>query len=776
MFHSFKQGAANNPMSHTITATPGDFAAFAPTTAAEKRATRKPDALARVFLLVGVAIAVFLAFTAYTVTKEIQGRAQLAAIKDIYFPVLQRIDADIVRIDKMEELYIQVVVAGDRDLIEKAAGLAAQADQALAQIDQVYRGRSQDVARLRAGLNRYQVAAAKASNAFLSQTDADMAAAAADMNQALEALRADLAGFRQSAYDEFVDTLAGSQRDAEIRLLMGLALGIMNLGFMAVLVHFIRKNVSMMAVIAEQNTTLELRVAERTAQLSQKTSDINAMLQNMKLGVSTVIPGNRIHPEYSNYLRTIFCIDDLSNKDLVESFFSKSDVGVDARDQVTAALAAILGEDPMMFDFNSHLLVREMRLDSGDGTHKILQMDWSPILNEAGMVDKVLLITQDVTQLRALEQASAQQKEELEIIGKIIRVPVGKFNELIESAAGFITTSRRLINDTAARDSEVIAALFRNMHTIKGNARTFELTQITDAAHRAEHSYDQLRKDPSSAWDPQVLLAELAAVEAAVGRYVSLNEDKLGRKGRASDLLTTRGSFVANEQLSQLRSMLASVSAARPGSDLEPLRQAIDSLGLIPLKRLVSGAVDSLSSLAAELAKPTPVLDMSNDDLAVNARFAEALKSSLVHLLRNSLDHGIETPQERRVANKPERGAVRLNCVKRGDQLELHISDDGRGLALHKLYESGVTHGLFKTGERPSPREIAEIVFRSGLSTASSVTQVSGRGVGMEAVRTFLGEQGAKIRIDLQESGQELGFAPFEFVIEVPPTALTHAA
>ena len=199
------------------------------------------------------------------------------------------------------------------------------------------------------------------------------------------------------------------------------------------------------------------------------------MLQNMKLGVSTVIPGNRIHPEYSNYLRTIFCIDDLSNKDLVESFFSKSDVGVDARDQVTAALAAILGEDPMMFDFNSHLLVREMRLDQADGTHKILQMDWSPILNEAGMVDKVLLITQDVTQLRALEQASAQQKEELEIIGKIIRVPVGKFNELIESAAGFITTSRRLINDTTARDSEVIAALFRNMHTIKGNARTLRV-------------------------------------------------------------------------------------------------------------------------------------------------------------------------------------------------------------------------------------------------------------------------------------------------------------
>jgi len=111
--------------------------------------------------------------------------------------------------------------------------------------------------------------------------------------------------------------LAGSEDDARVRMFMGLALGIMNLGFMAVLVYFIRNNMRMMAVIAVQNATLEQRVAERTAQLSQKTSDINAMLQNMKLGVSTVIPGNRIHPEYSNYLTTIFCIDDLADKDIV---------------------------------------------------------------------------------------------------------------------------------------------------------------------------------------------------------------------------------------------------------------------------------------------------------------------------------------------------------------------------------------------------------------------------------------------------------------------------
>ena len=761
-------------MSQTLTAAQGDFAAFEPAAAGKVSIPKKANAMGRVFMLVGIAIAVFLAFTAYTVTKEVQGRAQLAAIKDLYFPVLQRLDADIVRVDKMEETYIQVVVAGDRDLIAKAGDLGTQADAAFAEIDTLYPGRSADIARLRLGLKQYQALAAKTSAAFLDQSQGDAAAGLSDeMNKALADLRTHLTAFRKSAYDEFVATLAGSQHDAQVRLLMGLALGIMNLAFMAVLVHFIRKNMSMMEVIAEQNASLERRVAERTAQLSQKTSDINAMLQNMKLGVSTVIPGNRIHPEYSNYLRTIFCIDDFGNKDLIESFFAKSDVGVDAKDQVTAALAAILGEDSMMFDFNSHLLVREMRFDSGDGAKKILQMDWSPILNDKGTVDKVLLITQDVTELRALEQASAQQKEELEIIGKIIRISVGKFNEFVESAAGFIDTNRRLLGEGKAGDQEVITALFRNMHTIKGNARTFEFTQITNAAHSAEQTYDQLRKDPGAVWDAKVMLAELAAVDAAVSQYVKVNEDKLGRKGRASDLLTSRGSFVANEQLAQLRSLVAT---AQSGSDLAQLRQAIDTLGLIPLQRLVSGSVDSLSSLAAELQKPAPALDIAAADLAVNSQFGEALKSSLMHVFRNSLDHGIEAPADRERLKKPARGTVRLACIRRDQKVELHVSDDGRGLALHKLYEKGLAAGIFNTGARPSAVEVAEIIFRSGLSTSSQVTQVSGRGVGMEAARTFLEQQGAKIHIELDAAGEEFTFTPFKFVIEVPPTAWSHAA
>ncbi len=729
----------------------------------------KVSSMGKVALLIGVAIAVFAVSTIYSVHKEIRGSEQLAAIKDSYFPVLLRLDANIVRVDKLRDLYMEAAATGDGNIIIKADELDLQTSGVFGEINPLYPGRESEVQTLRSELQRYRDVAGKVAHAYVNQDLTNVPSMTQEMNRAFSDLSGRLKGFRQTSYTGFVQTLAETQHDAAVNLYMGLALGIMNLGFMAVLVHFIRTNMKMMTVIADQNATLERRVSERTAQLSRKTADINAMLQNMKLGVSTVIPGNTIHPEYSNYLRVIFSIDDLSGTNLVDSLLAKSNLGVDVKDQIAATLAAILGEDACAFDFNQHLLVREMRLEQDDGTHKIVQMDWSPIVNERGEVEKVLLISQDVTHLRELEMSSAKQKDELDIISKIIRISIGKFNDFIQSTLKLIVDNRRLIDDAQVLDPQVIAALFRNMHTIKGNARTFEFTHITDAAHHAEHTYDVLRKNDNAKWDITTLVTELDAVEAAVRRYVGVNEDTLGRKGRASDLLTTRGSFVGIETLARLRSMVAALVAIHP--DVAQLCKEIDKLGLISLERLVTGSLDSMSSLAREVLKPTPSVDLENGELAFNPQFAETLKSCLMHILRNALDHGIELPDERTRANKPPQGMVRFACTRRDDHLELHISDDGRGLALHKLYEKGLANGVFRPDENPTPDAIADTIFQSGVSTADVVTHVSGRGVGMEAVRTFLHTQGASIRVALREAGSALGFTPFAFIIDMPPTA-----
>lgn len=733
----------------------------------------KAQPMRKIIMLVATAIVIFMAFTAYSVIKAVQGSAQLATIKDQYFPLLQRLDANIVRLDKIQDLYIQVVITGDRDSISKAAKLGAQADEAFAEVAALYPAHQAAVDRLRTDLSQYQALANKASLAFLNQDRAAAAPMAARMNRSLAEVGSRLKAFRQSTYDDFAQTLADSQQASKVRLFMGLGLGIMNLGFMAVLVFFIRNNMRMMEVIAQQNANLEGRVAERTAQLSQKTSDINAMLQNMTLGVSTVVPGNLIHPEHSNYLRTIFGREDLAGTDLIASLFGKSTLGSDTKDQIAVALGSILDEDAMMFALNGHLLTREIRLDLEGNTHKIVQMDWSPIIGDRGVVDKVLLISQDITHLRHLEESSAQQREELNIISTIIKISIGKFNTFIQSARGYIADSRNRIADAHGRDGDTIAALFRNMHTIKGNARMFEFTQITNAAHEAEQTYDKLRKDATVAWDRDQLLEELDAVDAAIARYAEISEDTLGRKGRASDLLTTQGVFVGNAQLAELRSLVSSIGAPNTTGNITLLQSKIHQLGLIDFTRIISGSTDSLSSLSKELNKPTPAVQLEGCDFALNSRCAEALKGAMMHILRNSLDHGIEPPAERVVAGKLEHGTVRIRALRADDRIQLHISDDGRGLALHKLHERGSAEGLFDDiSGAPSRATVGDIIFRPGLSTSGQVTQVSGRGVGMDAVRTFLAEQGASIRILLDDpTGTQMEFAPFEFVVDLPASS-----
>ncbi|MFO1379914.1 MAG: ATP-binding protein [Chitinivorax sp.] len=737
------------------------------------KAAAEANPMRKIILMVGVAIALFLAFTAYSVHKSIQSSAQLSEIRDLYFPVLERVDANIVRLDKMEERYLQAAMIGEKDMVGEADEFYGQADKIFGEMDKLYPERARDIAKLRDDFKQYKTLASTTSLAMISKKESVGPDASVRMNKALTALKQQIKDFRKSSYDNFVSTLLESQRTTKVNLYLGMIIGAMNLVFMGVLVFFIRNTVRMTAVIAEQNATLELRVAERTAQLSQKTNDINAMLNNMSLGVCTVVPGNKLHPEYSAYMKTIFETDDLAGKDVLEVLFANSTLGVDSKDQVAVALGAIVGEDAMMFDFNSHLLVGEMQLKGRDGHNKILQMNWSPIKNDADMVDKVLLIVQDVTHLRELELAAAHQKEELDLISQIIKISIGKFNDFIDSANKFIVENRELIESKQSIDPEVIAALFRNMHTIKGNARTYEFKLVTDAAHAAEQHYDHLRKDAEAIWDQSTLLQELDAVAAAIARYVEINEDKLGRKGRASDLLTTRGTFVGSEEIASIRAMVADLAQRGEGTDINALQKAVNHLGLIPLQRLISGAVDSLSSLAKELNKPTPAVDIVNGDVAFNNTFAEALKISLMHIVRNSLDHGIESPQDRAAAGKAEQGQVRFACERNGDALELHISDDGRGLALHKLYEKGVANGVFNGVERPSPEAVAELIFQSGLSTAAQVTQVSGRGVGMDAVRTFLEKEGGSIRIVLSKPGAEFGFTPFKFVLSLPATAFS---
>lgn len=518
-----------------------------------------------------------------------------------------------------------------------------------------------------------------------------------------------------------------------------------------------------------QRKEQEKLLAEKTNQLAQKTNDINNMLQNMQQGVFTVIEGFKIHPEYSAYLEQILGTVTIADQDFMGLVFSNTDIGSDRLDQIKASLFAILGEDEFSYEINSHLLITEFQKHVGD-EEKVIKLDWVPISNDEDIVEKLLIIAQDVTELRKLEIEAERQKEELNIIGQILKITQDKFNNFIHSSLDYIEENRKIITKTTTKNKEVLSELFRNMHTIKGNARTYEFTGLTNIIHEVEQAYDNLRKDDDAIWDSKILLQELDDALAGITQYEEINDKKLGRKGRTGDQVTHRGTFIHNEVLDDVVNLCHEAINKYPDDDqILKMYNEIKKVGQIPLFRLTSGAMDSIISLAKELDKPVPNFKLHDLNAHFHHRLGEPLKSSFMHIVRNSIDHGIEPMEERLQAGKSDHGTITFEVIEKDNMAEIHIHDDGRGMALHKIFEKAVNCNLYKADDKPSPQAVAELVFESGLSTAEEVTQVSGRGVGMDAVKTFLAKENASINIHLLADNQgELTFTPFEFIIKIP--------
>ncbi|MBI5256867.1 MAG: AAA family ATPase [Burkholderiales bacterium] len=527
--------------------------------------------------------------------------------------------------------------------------------------------------------------------------------------------------------------------------------------------------------------SLEQRVAERTAQLRQKTHDINAMLQNMPQGVLTVVPGGAIHPEYSAYLATLFETPEIAGRPVMSLLFEGASLGADALSQVDAAIASVIGEDVMNFEFNAHLLVTEFHKAWPDGRVKTLALSWSPICDDAGTVDKLMVCVRDVTELKRLEAEAGARKRELQMIGEILAISQEKFAEFIDSARAFLAENRQLIEKTADKRLDTIDLLFRNMHTIKGNARTHGLQGMTHQVHLSEQRYDDLRKQDTLAWDAPLLLAELAQVSALVEQYAHLNDSVLGRKGPGRRASVDKFLMVERDTVAELLHLLAGVdhgSSAALQLALQHVGSTLHLLGTQPLRELLCDTIESLPSLAAELGKAVPEAQIEDHGIVLRTQAGGLLKNVFTHLLRNAVDHGIEPAPERLAAGKPAAGRITLRLHVDDGKLWLHLQDDGRGLAIGKIRQRALAQRLLTRGARGTDDEVAQLIFRSGFSTADTVTEVSGRGVGMDAVRGFLDKEGGAIAIRFLDDDDGAEHRRFETVITLPDrfAASPHAA
>lgn len=201
------------------------------------------------------------------------------------------------------------------------------------------------------------------------------------------------------------------------------------------------------------------------------------------------------------------------------------------------------------------------------------------------------------------------------------------------------------------------------------------------------------------------------------------------------ELVLARNQIQQHTQASEVQELVR--ASARLNLITTELQEGVMKTRMQPVRNVWSKFPRLVRHLGVVCDKKVRI-EMEGQDTELDKTIIEALKDPLTHFVRNTVDHGIEPPEQRLVAGKPEEGVVSLRAFHEGGQVNMEISDDGRGINVERVRQRAVERGIINAVQAAnmSEREIANLVFEPGFSTAEKVTNVSGRGVGMDVVRT----------------------------------------
>jgi two-component system chemotaxis sensor kinase CheA len=243
--------------------------------------------------------------------------------------------------------------------------------------------------------------------------------------------------------------------------------------------------------------------------------------------------------------------------------------------------------------------------------------------------------------------------------------------------------------------------------------------------------------------------AEGQGKASAAPRTIRLSVELLDRvMSTVSDMVLAR-----NELARRLRESATDVPVdgafERLSSIIAEMRDAITRTRMQRIENLFVGLPRMVRDLSAELGKQV-LVDIEGGDVELDREMIEMIRDPLTHIIRNAVDHGIETPAERLKSGKREIGLLSVSARQSGNQILIDIHDDGRGIDGKRLVEKAISNGVVTKDDAAqlSPREQLALIFEAGLSTAQQVTSISGRGVGMDVVRSNVERIGGIVEVD----------------------------
>lgn len=499
-----------------------------------------------------------------------------------------------------------------------------------------------------------------------------------------------------------------SSKASRLRVIQTVGISLAIINFLFIMLHFLRQ-------LRDSDLVLELARKETTE-----------ILQTVNEGLFLVDENMTIGNQHSKHLVDILGIPDIAGQNfqaLLENMISEKDAET-ARGFIELLFDKKIKEK-LIGDLNPlNLIEVNIAQASGGFLTKHLQFSFARALQD-GVISHVLVTVQDVTEKVRLEKALVESRKhsesQIELLTSLLHTHPSLLQEFITNSYNCYNKINNILRQPAKTTQlvkEKATNIFREIHNFKGEAASLKLEYFENQAHAIEDTLQDLR-----------------------GKHDITGNDYLPLTVQLENLISY------TQQVQQLTEKLAlfghyTSKAPVPASEKKILgsrqQDGWNHLG------------DFVQNIAQRNGKLVKFVASGLSDIELDSEYAQQVKEICVQLLRNAVTHGIESPEDRELTEKPIEGRIDLRLAKLSDEeMEITVMDDGNGLDYNAIREKAIQSGRWEDDEIDSwgNKHLLALIFHEGFSTAKEISKDAGRGVGMEAVMNHVLEHRGKITV-----------------------------
>lgn len=481
--------------------------------------------------------------------------------------------------------------------------------------------------------------------------------------------------------------------------------------------------------LSEWNKGLEQSISERTA-------SIRNLLDHAGQGFLTFGPSLSIAAEYSSECSNIFSCD-IAGKAFPELIYPEDD---GEKNFITTLLNKILSDDDnVQRKVYMSLLPEEFALGG-----KSIQIDFKFIESVEPDKPQVLMaILTDITEKRQLEKKVEQEHDILKMVVKVI-TNNEEFTENLREYRDFCRSRLAELLDSNSSVQDILYEIYRAIHTFKGTFCLFDMNSTVSRLHAFEAELGEMKDCRSvSCMDRLRALVMAQDIEGWLDTDLEILRNVLGDK-----FLSDEDTLVIRKK--SLKDIEDNMLLLLPPEQCRLVIREIRKLCRKPIKDVMGWLPDSAMQLADRMNKLISPIELVSDEILVDPDKYQDLSRALVHVFRNIIDHGLEEPEERLSAGKSEYCSIGFCIALKDNNITIKISDDGRGfdfdnirriLAEKNLLMEELACGL-------DDNEALQLFIDNHLSTAADITYISGRGLGLSAVKAEVEKLGGTMVIE----------------------------